>query len=151
MGSYLQVQNRLDLAERSFETAVKYGQVNLETWHLAEIAEMATVCLALTQQIAGRNDDSREVLLDALERFPDSVRIRRHLIDLVVKLGRTEEALKLVSPMATMSESDPIGVTRSWEPAKQRPRTGFRPSATSRARTWEAVTIRSACVGWLSP
>ena len=25
MGSYLQVQNRLDLAERSFETAVKYG------------------------------------------------------------------------------------------------------------------------------
>ena len=107
MGSYLQVQNRLDLAERSFGTAVKYGQVNLETWHLAEIAEMATVCLALTQQIAGRNEDSREVLLDALKRFPDSVRIRRHLIDLVVKLGRTEEALKLVSPMATMSQSDP--------------------------------------------
>jgi tetratricopeptide (TPR) repeat protein len=107
MGSYLQVQNRLDLAERSFETAVKYGQVNLETWHLAEIAEMATVCLALTQQISGQEEASREVLLDALERFPESVRVRRHLIDLVVKLGRTEEALELVSPLATASQSAP--------------------------------------------
>lgn len=107
MGSYLQVQNRLDLAERSFDTAVKYGQVNLETWHLAEIAEMATVCLALTQQISGRNEESREILLDALKRFPDSMRIRRHLIDLVVKLGRTEEALELVSPFVTQAHSDP--------------------------------------------
>lgn len=107
MGSYLQVQNRLDLAERSFETAVKYGQVNLETWHLAEIAEMAVVCLALTQQISGRNEDSREVLLDALRRFPDSIRIRRHLIDLVVKLGRTEEALELVRPLIKATQADP--------------------------------------------
>jgi tetratricopeptide (TPR) repeat protein len=107
MGSYLQIQNRLDLAERSFETAVKYGQVNLETWHLAEIAEMATVCLALTQQISGQEEASREVLLDALERFPESVRVRRHLIDLVVKLGRTDEALELVSPLAVSDQSDP--------------------------------------------
>lgn len=99
MGSYLQMQNRLDLAERSFETAVKYGQVNLETWHLAEIAEMATVCLALTQQLSGRNEDSREVLLDALHRFPDSDRIRRHLIDLVIKLGKVDEALELVGTL----------------------------------------------------
>lgn len=108
MGSYLQVQNRLDLAERSFETAVRYGQVDLETWHLAEIAEMATVCLALTQQLEGRNEDSREVLLDALGRFPDSIRVRRHLIDLAVKLGRAEEALELVRPLAgTTALSDP--------------------------------------------
>jgi tetratricopeptide (TPR) repeat protein len=108
MGSYLQVQNRLDLAERSFDTAVKYGQVNLETWHLAEIAEMATVCLALTQQLAGRNDDSRETLLDAQQRFPESIRIRRHLIDLAVKLGRAEEALDLIHPMVeTAAMSDP--------------------------------------------
>ncbi len=99
MGSYLQVQNRLDLAERSFETAVKYGQVNLETWHLAEIAEMATVCLALTQQLSGRKDDSRETLLEALGRFPDSGRIRRHLLDLVIKLGRVDEALELVGTL----------------------------------------------------
>lgn len=108
MGSYLQVQNRLDLAERSFDTAVKYGQVDLETWHLAEIAEMATVCLALTQQLMGRNDESRKVLLDALQRYPDSIRVRRHLIDLVVKLGRADEALALVQPMTrTANRPDP--------------------------------------------
>jgi tetratricopeptide (TPR) repeat protein len=108
MGSYLQVQNRLDLAERSFETAVKYGQVDLETWHLAEIAEMAAVCLALTQQLMGRTKESREVLMDALQRFPDSIRVRRHLIDLVVKLGRTKEALDLVQPMiGTAGRPDP--------------------------------------------
>jgi tetratricopeptide (TPR) repeat protein len=99
MGSYLQMQNRLDLAERSFDTAVKYGQVDLETWHLAEIAEMAAVCLALTQQLAGRNEDSREVLVDALGRYPDSPRVRRHLIDLLVKLGRAQEALELIDPL----------------------------------------------------
>ncbi len=99
MGSYLQMQNRLDLAERSFLTAVKHGQVDLETWHLAEIAEMATVCLALTQQLMGRNEEARSVLLEAMDRFPDSVRVRRHLVDLVVKLGRTKEALELIEPM----------------------------------------------------
>ncbi len=108
MGSYLQMQNRLDLAQRAFETAVKYGQVDLETWHLAEIAEMASVCLALTQQLAGQSEQSRQVLVDALRRFPDSIRVRRHLIDLVVKLGRTNEALDLVRPMmATSARPDP--------------------------------------------
>ena len=74
MGSYLQVQNRLDLAERSFDTAVKYGRVDLETWHLEEIAEMATVCLALTQQLTGRIEAARNLLLEALRRFLDSIR-----------------------------------------------------------------------------
>lgn len=99
MGSYLQVQNRLDLAERSFETAVKYGQVDLETWHLAEIAEMAVVCLSLTQQLANRHEKARASLVEAIHRFPDSVRVRRHLIDLCVKLGRADEALDLVQPL----------------------------------------------------
>ncbi|MHB8898851.1 MAG: tetratricopeptide repeat-containing glycosyltransferase [Thermoguttaceae bacterium] len=100
MGSYLQIQDRLDLAERSFDTAVRYGQVDLETWHLAEIAEMATVCLGLTQQLMGKYAEAHEVLQQAIHRFPDSDRVRRHLVDLAVKLGQTEEALQLIEPLA---------------------------------------------------
>ncbi|NLS93842.1 MAG: glycosyltransferase [Planctomycetaceae bacterium] len=127
MGSYLQMQNRLDLAERSFETAVQYGQVDLETWHLAEIAEMAAVCLALTQQLSGNNEKAREVLLDALQRFPDSVRVRRHLIDLVVKLGQVNQALELVgalvgtTPLPTPWRNAVLGAckaaSKDWLPA----------------------------------
>jgi len=108
MGSYLQNQGRLDLAERAFETAVLHGQVDLETWHLSEIAEMAVVCLALTQQLAQKPDQARTVLLDALDRFPESDRVRRHLVDLLVKLGRSQEALGFIGPLAgTMGTAEP--------------------------------------------
>src|SRR5262249_31596492 len=41
MAGYLQAQGRLDLACRSYQTAVEYGQVNLRAWHLASLADVA--------------------------------------------------------------------------------------------------------------
>ena len=96
MGHYLQARNRLDLAARSFEVAVQYGQVDLEIWHLVELAETAAVCLALAQHVQGQHEEARAVLERCLERHPDSVRVRRRLIDLHVKAGRSEEALAQV-------------------------------------------------------
>ena len=99
MGSYLQARNRLDLAARAFETAVTYGTVEVETWHLCEIAEMAAVCLNLTLQLQGKDDQARRVLEETLKRRESSVRVRRHLIDLHVKHGRCDEALRLADAM----------------------------------------------------
>lgn len=93
MGTYLQSQNHLDLAIRAFETAVRYGQVNLETWHLTEIDRLAVAYLSLALQLKGDWDRARQVVEEGLGRFPDSVRLRRQLVQLHIQAGRTEEAL----------------------------------------------------------
>ncbi len=127
MGHYLQVRNRLDLAARSFEVAVKYGQVDLEIWHLVELAETAAVCLALAQHVQGQHDEARAVLEQCLERNPDSVRVRRRLLDLHVKAGRSEEALAQVEllPIRTQDRASLVNAVRGaceaaaerWTPA----------------------------------
>ena len=94
MGSYLQGKGRLDLAERAFDTAVKYGQVDLESWHLAEIAEMAAVCLNLSKQLQNKMEEALLIVEEALVRYPHSGRIRRHLLDLYIKLGRSDDAVR---------------------------------------------------------
>ena len=104
MGNYLQQQNRLDLAVRSFDTAAKYGQVDLETWHLAEVGEMAAVCLALAWQLQGEDDEAHRVLEDAHRRYPDSVRVRRHLLDLYVKRNEADQAVRLAEAMCVEGE-----------------------------------------------
>jgi tetratricopeptide (TPR) repeat protein len=95
MGNYLQDRKRADLATRSFEAAVKHGQVDLEVWHLAELAEVAADCLNLSLQIQGKDDEARRVLEEALQGNPGSIRLRRRLLQLHVKHGRSDEALRL--------------------------------------------------------
>ena len=92
-GGYLQAQQRLDLASRAYQTAFQYGQVNPETWHLDEIRSIAAVCLSLTLQLQGQDDDALKVLEEALQVDGDSLRVRRQLIDLHIKHGRREPAL----------------------------------------------------------
>jgi len=99
MGSYLQAQNRLGLAARAFDTAVRYGKIDPKTWHLCEIAEMASVFLALTLQMQGKDDEARRVLDEALARSQGSTRLRRHLIDLCVKQGESEEAIRVADAL----------------------------------------------------
>ena len=99
MGGYLQAQGRLDLAERSFRTAVQYGQVDLETWHLVEIAEVAAACLGMTLQLQGKEDEARGVLEKALDRARGSLRIRRQLLDLNIRQGREDHAIRLAGQL----------------------------------------------------
>ena len=105
-GNYLQHHDRMDLARRSFEAAVSFGQVDMETWHLKELAEVVAVCLSVVQQLEGADDDARTTLETALSRYPRSVRIRRQLLDLHLRNGREAEAL-------TVAEALPV------DPAEQ--------------------------------
>ena len=95
MGNCLQARDRLDLAARSFRAAVDHGQVNLEVWHLAELAEVAVVCLSLVLQLQDKDDEAADLLDGAIERHGRSVRIRRHAMELHVKHGRADEADEL--------------------------------------------------------
>jgi tetratricopeptide (TPR) repeat protein len=105
MGHYLQNQRRLDLAARSFETAARHGQVDPQTWHLAEIDAVAAVCCSLAHQGSGREDEARTILRETLEKRPASHRLVRHLIDVDIRLGRGDEAVEIVDGMALDEEA----------------------------------------------
>lgn len=104
MGSYVQAKGRLDLAARSFQMAVEHGQVDLGTWHLAELAEVAAACLGLVLQAQDKADQAQGVLEEALRVNHGSNRLRRHLIDLHVKHGRCNQALKVAELLAVPPE-----------------------------------------------
>ncbi len=108
MGGYLQGQGRLDLAERSFDTAVKYGQVDLATWHLSEIAEMGAVCLSLSRQLLGNAEGALEVLTGAINHYPESDRVRNCLLDLLIKLNHADEAVCLAQSMPQADPAEPF-------------------------------------------
>jgi tetratricopeptide (TPR) repeat protein len=93
MGSYLQQQGRIDLACRSFEAAARFGQVNLETWHLIEIAEVATSCHARCQELLGHVDAAIATLQESGSRLVASTRLRQQLLDVYVRHNRRNDAL----------------------------------------------------------
>ncbi len=104
MGNLLQARGRMDLATRSFQTAVEYGQVDLEVWHLCDLAELAADCLGLSLQIQGKDHDARLAWERALESTPDSPRLLRRLMGLHVKHARSGEALELAKRLPLAAE-----------------------------------------------
>ena len=93
MGNYLQVRDQWELAIRSFRTAVKHGQVDVCAWHLIELGEVAVACLSLCLQASGSDTDALRTLGEGVERYGNSPRLLRHLLDLQVKHARCDDAL----------------------------------------------------------
>src|SRR5690606_28877753 len=132
MGSYLQVSGRSDLAARAYESAVRFGQVNPEVWHLSDVGELAALCLSQLWQMAGEDDKARQMLLETLERMPASVRLRKGLIDLEVKYGRVLDALNLVE-----------GLPKDF-PYREAYRAAIRGACQAARKNWSA---RRGCLG----
>jgi tetratricopeptide (TPR) repeat protein len=108
MGSYMQSQGRLDLAARSYQMAVEHGQINLQVWHLTNLAEHATACYSLALDLQGRTSEASQILEVAIAKHHGSERLRRHLIDLHIKHNRRREA---------MAEADRLPVSEAQHEA----------------------------------
>lgn len=93
MGGYLQSQGQLALARRAYQTAWQYGQVVPEVWHLDRLACIAASCYSSTLQLEGNDKEARQVLEKSLADQPQATRLRRQLMELHIKSGRSEEAL----------------------------------------------------------
>lgn len=94
MGSYLLRMGQRELAARAYETAIAHGQIDPVSWHLADLADVAVVCLSLIRVQLGDARGAERIVRDALAERPDSVRLRRRLIDLDISSGRRREALQ---------------------------------------------------------
>ena len=136
MGGYLQMQNRLDLAARAYQIAYQHGKVTDVTWHLDEIQEIAIACHALVQQLQNETESARQLLETAVSEFPESFRLRRHLIDLYVKNGLKNEAMAMARqipdtvPMVEGFRDAVRGAClaqdRNWSAARAYLESGFR-------------------------
>ena len=100
----MQAQNHVDLAARAFEAAVRVGEVDVRTWHLGDVAEVAAACLSVSLQLLDRDDEARHVLEEALSRRPESARLGRRLVELHIKRGRLDEALQAAGRLTLAPE-----------------------------------------------
>jgi tetratricopeptide (TPR) repeat protein len=93
LGGYLQALDQPTLAIRAYDVAFRHGQIEPRIAHLPNVPEIAAVCAATLMQLGG-DDDSALTLLDAAVRtHPQSLRVGREQVELLVKLGRRDEAL----------------------------------------------------------
>jgi glycosyltransferase involved in cell wall biosynthesis len=105
MGNYLQGRNRVDLANRAFEIAMKFGQIELTVWHLREVSEVATACWCMILQQQGRTREACEALNESLARHPQSARLLRHGVELHIKMDQPEKAIELAEKLAPDGEN----------------------------------------------
>jgi tetratricopeptide (TPR) repeat protein len=148
MGGYMQSAGRLDLASRAYRAAVRHGQINLETWHVSAIGEVAVTCLSLTLELLGEDAEAKDLLIEALAADGASVRLRRRLIDLHVKHDRRQEALEQAAllPSDTPHRDTLRGVIRGACLAAQKNWVAARPYLQT---AYDAGCRDLLCLRWL--
>ena len=97
LGTHLQRTGQLDLAIRTFETAIQHGRVSLDVWHRLRIREIAATSLALCFRLQDRNNDAMRVLETSAELVDDRSEFNRHLLDLYIAENVEEKASELAA------------------------------------------------------
>ena len=115
LGNYMLVRERLDLAIRAFEAAVRFGRITPTVWHLCEVREIAAVCLGLALQARQRDDEACNVLETALAARPDSLRLLHQLYNLYRKQGKSAEALALAKRLPPSLSAPGPDRAAAWE------------------------------------
>jgi tetratricopeptide (TPR) repeat protein len=107
LGNYMLVRERLDLAIRAFDAAVRFGRLTPTVWHLCEAREIAAVCLSLALEARQRDDEARAVLETALSARPESLRLANQLQVLNAKIGKTVAAAGESRPRLRLDAGQP--------------------------------------------
>ncbi len=134
MGSYLQRQQRMDLASRSYETAFRFGQVNPEVAHVGRIQEICAVCFGLSLQAQGEDLKSLEAFTTAVAQQPESETLTRHLLNAYIRQGLRDEAIQLVGHLGITEHKEALtsavrgaclASKENWLPANAYLKTAF--------------------------
>jgi tetratricopeptide (TPR) repeat protein len=97
LGGHLQRSGKLDLAIRTFETALQHGRVSLDIWHRLRIREIAVTSLALCLRLQNRNEEAIRILETSTDLVDDRSEYNRHLLDLYISENREEKASALAA------------------------------------------------------
>ena len=108
LGSHLQRTGKLDLAVRTFETAVEHGRVSLDVWHRLRIREIAITSLALCHRLQNKNEAAIQALEANAELVEDRSEYNRHLLDLYIAENYEEKASELAAAIWRDADLDLI-------------------------------------------
>ena len=126
----------IDLACRSFEAAAASVRSIPQTWHLIEIAEVATVCHATCQDLLGDTAAAARHARSGHCRKPASQRLRRQLLELYIRHDNRNEALELVGQLPPETpHREALRSASSAGHAWPLSRTGFQPLLTCKRRS----------------
>jgi len=148
VGNYLQLAGRLDLAARSFQTAVEHGQVNIETWHLANIVEVAAGCWSRALELLGQPEQALELLETLAARPHPAANVLRQLLDLHIQHDRRQAAFETARrlPLSPLEHEMLRGAIRGACLAARRNWAGALPYLQS---AYEAGCRDPLCFRWL--
>jgi len=91
---------------RSFDLAFRHGQVESQIWHLPDIRQIAASCAATVLMQAREDDQARTLLEAAVTIHPGSQKLALQLIDLHVRNLRRNEALAVISGIASAADRE---------------------------------------------
>jgi tetratricopeptide (TPR) repeat protein len=95
----LQTRGHAQLALQAYRTAYQFGQVEPSVWHVAEIRDVAATCYSVCLQLAKQEQEAIRFLEQAVQERPDSVKLRRHLIEVHITQGNRDAALSHASAL----------------------------------------------------
>lgn len=84
MGKHMQGIGHWDIAMRTFDTAIRYGQISLDVWHYRHIREIAVVALSLLHRLQGNQAEAIQVLENNLDQIEDPSDYVRYMFDLYI-------------------------------------------------------------------
>lgn len=148
MGGYLQAQNRLDLAARSYETAYRLGQIVPETWHLEELREVSAACFCLSSPEPDREQSVQAFLEEALQEHPQSAHLRSLAIEWYGKRNQRDTAMRHADRLPTNTphrDTIPAVVDGICLAASQQ----WQPAAAILESAFEAGNRGVLCLRWL--
>lgn len=85
MGRHLQNTGQLDMAKRTYDTAIRYGQISLDVWHRLHIREIAVVSLAMLCNLQGNSTEAIRILEDNLDSIDNPVEYVRFMFDFYIR------------------------------------------------------------------
>ncbi len=125
LGRCVQQEGQWELAAKAFDAAMRIGEVDLETWHPADLAETAAVCAALARSAQGQLDDARRVLEQAIANSPQSQRLARHLLEVQIRQADYRGAMQTVGRLVLPADE------------KQRLHVAVRGACRAAGRQWK--------------
>lgn len=128
LGGLLQQRKQFEIAIRTMETAVKYGQLAFDVWHRWRVRNTIIRNLGLTFRMFGEYDRALELFEEYFEEVKDDPEIVRNMVDLYILKGEEEkgtQTAKLLWNGAELEVMEKVitGASRAsrndWEGAKQ--------------------------------
>ncbi|MGE0757779.1 MAG: glycosyltransferase [Pirellulaceae bacterium] len=99
LGGHLYTRGQAQLAQQAYLTAYRYGHVQPQVWHIVDIRDVSAVCYSVSLQLLRQQREAAQFLEEALRDHPQSVRMRRRLVETYIDAGEREAALTHVGQL----------------------------------------------------